>query len=228
MLQTSSPHHPLAVEYVLNWKAYIRYRQPEMRVLQLMKSHGASVHDLYHNTASEDASSILNGRDHPFVSVLCWQKSIKRIVLDMALAQENRESVPGWSIWTICDIIYFNEITFPIKVRLIEGGIWYLHCLELLLLESGPQAYKKRMTAWDNETPFQYLSKRESERKHLYHKEVHDWIVGQAVQLLRPWEDVYIGKRSAPPSIPEHPNWKSFWEWEETWWGKRRRNGELI
>jgi hypothetical protein len=219
MLQTSSPHHPLAVEYVLNWKAYSRYRQPAIHVLQLMKDYGASVHDPYYMIDDELSSHRWIDIDHPFVLASCCQKTVKRMVLDMALAQESRESLPGWSIWTMCDIIYFTEDRSAREYRLVEDGIWYLHCLELLLLETGPQAYKKRRTAWDDETPFQYLSKKQkdSETKKKYDWKPNHWILEEAVQLLSPWEDVHIGKRSTPPSIPEHPNWKSFGEWEDIW-----------
>jgi hypothetical protein len=219
MLQTSSSHHRLAIEYVLKWKAYNKYRQPAMHVLQLMRNYGASVHDPHYRADGNLKCYRLIDIDHPFVLASCCQKPVKRMVLDIALAQENRESLPGWSIWTICDIIYFTEDRSAKEYRLIEDGIWYLHCLELLLLESGPQAYKKRRTAWDDETPFQYLSKKQKESKI---KKKHDWepnhwILEEAVQLLRPWEDVHTGKRSTPPSIPEHPTWKSFWEWKDRW-----------
>jgi hypothetical protein len=219
MLQTSNSRRPLAVEYVLNWKAYKRYRQPAMHVLQLMKDYGASVHDPYYKVGS---SSIIHRSldiDHPFVLASCCQKPVKRMVLDMALAQENRESLPGWSIWTICDIIYFTEFRSAKEYRVVEDDIWYLHCLELLLLETGPQAYKKRRTARDDETPFQYLSKKQkdSETRKENDWKPDYWILKEAIQLLRPWEDIHVGKRSAPPVMPEHPSWKSFAEWEDTW-----------
>jgi hypothetical protein len=217
MLQFSSPRHPLAVEYVLNWKAYYGYRRPAMQVLQLMKDYGAPVHDLYYMTSVWFTSERRIDTDHPFVLVSCCQKPVKRMVLDMAIAQETRESLPGWSIWTICDIIYFTEDRSREERCLVEDGIWYLHCLELLLLETGPQAYRERRTKHHNETPFQYLSSQvPKDKKRTFWARNH-WIIREAVQLLRPWEDVYIGKRSTPPSIPEHSNWKSFWEWEDTW-----------
>jgi hypothetical protein len=227
MLQTSSFYNPLAVEYVLNAKSYSKYPQSAMHVLQLMKDYGAPVHNSYYMNDGDLTSHKRMDIDHPFVLASYCQKSIKLMVLDMALVQEKRESLPGWSIWAICDIIYFTEDRSAIEYRLAGGDIWYLHCLELLLLKSGPQAYQKRRTQWDNQTPFEYLSSKESESKQSPHGGKNRWIK-EAVQLLRPWEDVYIGKRSAPPSIPEHPNWKSFWEWEDTWSRGGRRNGELI
>jgi hypothetical protein len=211
MLQTSSHSYSLPVDIVFERIWFTKYRQSGMHVLRFMKDHGASVHDPYHMTNGDCASRILNDRDHPFVSVLCCEKPIRRMVLDMALAQEKRESLPGWSIWTICDIICTTIDCTERKFRLSEDGIWYLQCLELLLLEAGPQAYKTRRTACDNETPFQYLLKKQMESKS------NDCIFVEAVQLLRPWEDVHTGKRSTPPSIPEHPTWKSFWEWKDRW-----------
>jgi hypothetical protein len=224
MLQTSNSRRPLAVEYVLNWKAYKRYRQPAMHVLQLMKDYGASVHDQYYMIDGTWGRGAWDrGRwielDHPFVLVSCCPKPVKRMVLDMALAQEKRESLPGWSIWAICDIIYFTADRSARENRLVEDGIWYLHCLELLLLETGPQAYKKHRTVWDDKTPFQYLSGKQKEieivKKHDWAP--NHWVLEEAVQLLSPWEDVHMGKRPTPPSIPEHSKWKSFGEWEDIW-----------
>jgi hypothetical protein len=219
MLQTSSPHHPLAVEYVLSWKPYNKYRQTVVHILQLMKDYGASVHDRYYMINDDFIGYKSIDIDHPFVLASCCQKTVKRIVLDMALAQESRESLPGWSIWIICDIIYFTADGCAREYRLVKDGIWYLHCLELLLLETGPQAYKKRRTVWDDETPFQYLSKKQKELgiKKKHDREPHHWILEEAVKLLKPWEDVHIDKQLTPPSIPEHSSWKSFWEWEDIW-----------
>jgi hypothetical protein len=227
MLETSSFYNPLAVEYILHEKSYNKYHQSVMHVLQLMKDYGAPVHNSYYMNDGDLTSQKRMDIDHPFVLASYWQKPVKRMVLDMALAQEKRESLPGWSIWAICDIIYFTADRPATEIHLAGGDIWYLHCLELLLLKSEPQAYQKRRTLWDNQTPFEYLSKKESESEQGHHGGKNRWI-GEAVQLLRPWEDAHAGKRSTPPLMPKHPNWKSFWEWEDTWSGKRRRNGQLL
>jgi hypothetical protein len=215
MLQVSSYKHNLPVNIALNWKVSKRQRPTATHLLELMKNDHAPIHHPHYD--------VLGDYLHPISLSKRWQKPVKRMVLDMALAQENRESTPGLTVWVICDIIIATR-----KLHWSGRGydpadknIWYLQCLELILLEAGPQAYKKRRFSHseDPETPFQLLCKElklaQAIRDQFYVEHMM-WLLKEAIQLLKPWEEFHIGKHSAPPSSMEHPEWQSFSEWEDT------------
>ena len=65
------------------------HRPSAVYLLELTKAHGAAIHDAYGVGYGKHLHTISCSKH--------WQKSVKWMVLDMALAQEDRESTPGWS-----------------------------------------------------------------------------------------------------------------------------------